>query len=160
MEQTYREMAKLLLLIGYITRIVKVYCKMTPRGPFSFWSDFSSSNTTTREGSEREQALAPRKKGKWGRTALWLERAFHIEVPLYFFIQGSVTNMYKKIQQPVFFNKSINERFMLNEMTRQNASKFAISYIYENPKLLFPFFISCYFICRHRPGHSLWGKIK
>ena len=34
---------------------------------------------------------------------------------------------------------------MLDEMTRQNASKFAIFYIYENPKLLFPFFISCNF---------------
>ena len=62
-----------------------------------------------------------------------------------------------------------NERFMLDEMTRQNASKFAIFYIYENPKLPFPFFISCYFIClpnecpglcRHRPGHSLVKKIK
>ena len=27
---------------------------------------------------------------------------------------------------------------------QRNASKFAIYYIYENPKLLFPFFISCY----------------
>ena len=38
-----------------------------------------------------------------------------------------------------------NKRFMLDEMTWQNASKFAIFYIYENPKLIFPFFISCYF---------------
>ena len=38
-----------------------------------------------------------------------------------------------------------NKKFMLDEMTRQNASKFAIFYIYENPNLLFPFFISCYF---------------
>ena len=62
-----------------------------------------------------------------------------------------------------------NERFMLDEMTRQNASKFAIFYIYENPKLLFPFFNSCYVIflpnecpglCQHRPGHSLGKKIK
>ena len=37
------------------------------------------------------------------------------------------------------------KRFMLDEMTRRNASKFAIFYIYENPKLLYPFFISCYF---------------
>ena len=37
-----------------------------------------------------------------------------------------------------------NKRFMLDEMTLQNASKFAIFYIYENPKLLFPIFISCY----------------
>ena len=52
---------------------------------------------------------------------------------------------------------------------QRNASKFAIFYIFENPKLLFPFFISCYFIfppnkcpglCRHRPEHSLWEKIK
>ena len=27
-----------------------------------------------------------------------------------------------------------NERFMLDEMTRQNASKIAIFYVYENPK--------------------------
>ena len=36
--------------------------------------------------------------------------------------------------------------FVLNEKFQRNASKFAIFYIYENPKLLFPFFISCYFI--------------
>ena len=36
--------------------------------------------------------------------------------------------------------------FVLDEMFQRNASKFAIFYIYENPKLLFPFFISCYFI--------------
>ena len=35
---------------------------------------------------------------------------------------------------------------MLDEMSKQNASKFAIFYIYENPKLLLTFFISCYFI--------------
>jgi len=34
----------------------------------------------------------------------------------------------------------------------------------ENPKLLFPFFVSCYFIftpglCQHRPGHSFGEKI-
>ena len=58
---------------------------------------------------------------------------------------------------------------MLDEKFQQNHSKFAIFYIYENPKLLFPFFISCYFIfspnecpglCQHRPGHSLGKKIK
>ena len=43
--------------------------------------------------------------------------------------------------------------------------KFAIFCIYENPELLFTFFISCYFTlfpneCRHRPGHSLGEKIK
>ena len=31
-------------------------------------------------------------------------------------------------------------------LSRRNASKFAIYYIYQNPKLLFPFFISCYYI--------------
>ena len=35
---------------------------------------------------------------------------------------------------------------MLDEKFQRNASKFAIFYIYENPKLLFPFIISCYFI--------------
>ena len=59
-----------------------------------------------------------------------------------------------------------NTRFMLDEMFQRNASKFAIFYIYENPKL---FFISCYIIyslnecpglCWHRPGHSLGGKIQ
>ena len=53
---------------------------------------------------------------------------------------------------------------MLDEMTQQNASKCAIFYIYENPKLLFPFFISCYLIffpneCHHRPGQSLGKKV-
>ena len=60
-----------------------------------------------------------------------------------------------------------NKKFLLDEMTWWNASKFAMFYIYENPKLLFPFFISCYFIfspnecpglCLHRPGHSLRQK--
>ena len=36
--------------------------------------------------------------------------------------------------------------FVLDEKFQRNTSKFAIFYIYENPKLLFPFFISCYFI--------------
>ena len=37
-------------------------------------------------------------------------------------------------------------RFMLDEMTQFDTSKFAIVYIHENPKLLFWFFISCNFI--------------
>ena len=37
-----------------------------------------------------------------------------------------------------------NKRFMLDEMTQRSASKFAIFYIYENPKLLFDFSFSCY----------------
>ena len=62
-----------------------------------------------------------------------------------------------------------NKRFMLDEMTRWNASKFAIFYIYENPKLLFPFFISCNFtfipnechgLCCHRPWNSLGKEVK
>ena len=47
------------------------------------------------------------------------------------------------VSQPILIR---NKRFLLDEMTRQNASKFAIFYIYENPKLLFPFFISCNFM--------------
>ena len=43
---------------------------------------------------------------------------------------------------PLFRQK----RFMLDEKFQRNASKFAIIYMYKNPKLLFPFFISCYFI--------------
>ena len=62
-----------------------------------------------------------------------------------------------------------NKKLMLDEMTQRNASKFAIFYTNENPKLVFPFFISCYFIfspnecpglCRHRLGHSLGKNIK
>ena len=55
---------------------------------------------------------------------------------------------------------------MPDEMTRQNTSKFAIFYIYENPKLLFPFFISCDFIFFPNEclglicGHALGKKIK
>ena len=59
--------------------------------------------------------------------------------------------------------------FVLDEKFHRNASKFAIFHIYENPKMLFPFFISCYFIffpneChglwRHRPGHLLGENAK
>ena len=60
--------------------------------------------------------------------------------------------------------------FVLDENSQQNASKFARFYIYENPKLLFPFFISCYYfifspnecpgLCRYRPGHSLGKNLK
>ena len=39
-----------------------------------------------------------------------------------------------------------NKKFMLDEMTRQNASKFVIFYINENTKLFFLFFLSCYII--------------
>ena len=58
---------------------------------------------------------------------------------------------------------------MLDEMTWRNASKFAIFLEYENPKLLFPFFILCNLIflpneCpglyQHGPGHSLGEKNK
>ena len=35
-----------------------------------------------------------------------------------------------------------NKRFMLDEMTQRSTWKFAIFYVYKNPKLLFPFFIS------------------
>ena len=35
--------------------------------------------------------------------------------------------------------------FVLDEKFQRNASKFAIFYIYKNPKLLFPIFILCYF---------------
>ena len=55
------------------------------------------------------------------------------------------------------------------EMFQWNASKFAIFYIYENPKLFFTFFISCNFmflpnecpgVCRQLQGHSLGKNIK
>ena len=36
--------------------------------------------------------------------------------------------------------------FVLDEKFQPNASRFTIFYIYENPKLLFPFLILCYFI--------------
>ena len=60
--------------------------------------------------------------------------------------------------------------FVLDKKFQRNASKFAIFYlVYQNPKLLFPFFIWCNFmflpnecpgLCRHRPGHSLGKKLK
>ena len=55
-----------------------------------------------------------------------------------------------------------NKRFLLKFLTPQNASKFAIFLWKENPKLLFLFYILCYYIfspnecpglCRHRPEH-------
>ena len=39
---------------------------------------------------------------------------------------------------------------VLDEKFKRNASKFEIFHIYENPKLLFPFFISCYIIMNAR----------
>ena len=36
--------------------------------------------------------------------------------------------------------------FVLDKMFQRNASNFAIFYMYEKPKLLFPLFTSCYFI--------------
>ena len=47
------------------------------------------------------------------------------------------------VSQPILIR---NKRFLLDEMTLRNASQFAIFYIYENPKLLFPFLTSCYLI--------------
>ena len=35
---------------------------------------------------------------------------------------------------------------MLDEKFQQNTSKFAMFYLYENQKLIFPFFIWCYLI--------------
>ena len=37
-------------------------------------------------------------------------------------------------------------RFVLDKKFQRNASKFAIFYVYENPKLLFPFSFHEYFI--------------
>ena len=54
--------------------------------------------------------------------------------------------------------------FELDEMFQRKASIFAIFCIYENPKLLFPFFISCnftFFLINalvNRPRHSLGEK--
>ena len=48
---------------------------------------------------------------------------------------------YLPVRRSLFRKK----RLMLDEKFQQNASKFTIFYIYENPKLLLPFFISCYF---------------
>ena len=45
---------------------------------------------------------------------------------------------------------------MLDEMTQQNASKFAIFYIYENPNLFFPLIISCCFIFSPCEYQYLW----
>ena len=55
-----------------------------------------------------------------------------------------------RLQNLVLFLKIItlfrNKRFILNLIPQWNTSKFAIFYEYENPKLFFPFFISCNFI--------------
>ena len=78
----------------------------------------------------------------------------------------SVWNMWRYSKLFTLFR---NKRFMLDEMTKRNALKFAIFYIYENPNLLFSFFNSSYFIyfpnecpglCQHRPGHSLGENSK
>ena len=38
-----------------------------------------------------------------------------------------------------------NKKFILNSLPQRNASKFAIFYEYENPKLLFPFHATLFF---------------
>ena len=75
----------------------------------------------------------------------------------------------KKIILNIFFNYLKKYTLFRNSgcvvklIVKRNASKFTIFYIYENPKLLYPFFISCLDLfspyecpglCRHRPGHS------
>ena len=46
----------------------------------------------------------------------------------------------------IFIRHSIsNEKFVLDEMTRWNVSIFSIFYIDQYPKLVFQFFMSCYF---------------
>ena len=59
--------------------------------------------------------------------------------------------------------------FMLDEMTQLNTSKFAIFYIYKDPKLLFQFlttYMLVYFfpnecpgLCQYRSGDSLVKKL-
>ena len=62
---------------------------------------------------------------------------------------------------------------MLDEMFQRNAPKFAVFYIGIQKTQIcffrFSFRASMYFVfspnecpvlCRHRPGHSLWGKTK
>ena len=63
-----------------------------------------------------------------------------------------------------------NKRFMIDEMTQQNASKFAIGISYiRKPKVassIFHFMLFYFFpsefpgLCRHIPGHSLGKNIK
>ena len=50
-----------------------------------------------------------------------------------------------------------NKRFMLDQMTWRNASKFAIFCMYENLKLLFPFFhfVLLYFFPNEWPGPGI-----
>ena len=64
------------------------------------------------------------------------------------------------IATPPTFRVCAHEKFQRNAF---------IFYIYENPKLLFLFLISCYYVflqnecpglCRHRQGHSLGKNIK
>ena len=54
-----------------------------------------------------------------------------------------------------------NKRCMLDEMTRWNASKFAIFYTTKTQSCFLHFFPNeCLGLCRHRPGHSVGGKSK
>ena len=54
-----------------------------------------------------------------------------------------------------------NKRFILDEMTQQNASKFAIFLEYENPCSFFCYFIfspnECPGLCRHNNVKSNFG---
>ena len=53
-------------------------------------------------------------------------------------------NLPKVSNNKNFLHTGAGVRHVLDEKFQRNASKFAIFYVYENPKLPFPFFISCY----------------
>ena len=53
-----------------------------------------------------------------------------------------------------------NKKFLLDEMTQRNASKFALFYIYENPKFFSIFhFVLLYFFPNECPGHFIKQKL-
>ena len=71
----------------------------------------------------------------------YMEKTYHFKVKTYH--QAKIRNFSRSSILAAKHALFRNKKFILDEMTRRNASKFAIFYIYENPKFLFPFFISC-----------------
>ena len=81
--------------------------------------------------------------------------------PNFFFLEIQVYNIGNDISKTICYKFPISREnltlivhsvlftnwgFVLDEKFQRNASIFAILLTKENPKLLFPFFISCYFI--------------
>ena len=73
---------------------------------------------------------------------------------------------YPTIFRCVYIHSSEKRGLRLMKSSSEMLQKFAIFYIYENPKLHFSILHTLFFpnecpgLCQHRPGHSLGEKNK